>query len=46
MGWIDVESVRVLCPAFADVFEGGEPFEGLEALGEVVGIDEGCEVCA
>ena len=30
--WIDVETVRLLCPAFADVLEGCEPIEGLEAL--------------
>ena len=46
MGWIDVETVRLLSPALADVLEGGEPIEGLEALGKVVGIDEGCEVRA
>ena len=46
MGWIDVEAVWVLCPAFADVLKGGEPFKGLEPLGEVVGVDEGCEMRA
>ena len=46
MGWINDESVGLFCPAFADVFEGREAFEGLEALGEVVGVDEVGEVRA
>lgn len=34
MGWIDVETVRLLCPALADVLARREAIEG---LGEVVG---------
>ena len=44
MGWIDLESFWLFCPAIHDVFERGETFEGLETLGEVIGIDEGCEM--
>jgi hypothetical protein len=38
--WIDVESFWLFRPALADVLVGREPFEGLQALGEVVGADE------
>ena len=30
----------MICPAFADELVRGQPFEGLETAGEVVGIDE------
>ena len=46
MDWIDVVSVWLLCPALANVFEGREALEGLEALGEVVGVEEGFQVGA
>ena len=41
MEWIDVEPVWLLCPELADVFERREAFQGLEALGEVIGVEEG-----
>ena len=44
MEWIDVEPVWLLCPELADVFEGREAFQGLEALGEVIGVEEGFQV--
>ena len=46
MDWIDVVSVWLLCPELANVFEGREALEGLEALGEVVGVEEGFQVGA
>ena len=46
MEWIDVEPVWLLCPELADVFEGREALQGLEALGEVVGVEEGFQVVA
>lgn len=44
MEWIDVEPVWLLCPERADVFERREAFQGLEALGEVIGVEEGFQV--
>ena len=44
MGWIEFESFGFDCPDFADVFVGGEPFEGLESATEVIGVDEVVEV--
>ena len=44
MDRIESESVRVVCPDFADVFVGREAFEGLEPPAVVVGIDEVGEV--
>src|SRR3954454_20287717 len=44
MGWIVSESPRLVCPSFADVLVGSEPPQGLEALSEVVGVEEGFEV--
>src|SRR6476660_973637 len=38
------ESPRLVCPSFADVLVGSEPPQGLEALSEVVGVEEGFEV--
>src|SRR3954452_6334653 len=43
-GWIVSESPRLVCPSFADVLVGSEPAQGLEALSEVVGVEEGFEV--
>jgi hypothetical protein len=37
-------SIWLVCPGFADGLEGHEPVQGFEALGEVVGIEERCEV--
>jgi hypothetical protein len=42
--WVQIESFRLICPAFADELVWGQPFEGLKTAGEVVGIDEVCEV--
>ena len=44
MDRIEPELIRIFCPAFADVFVRGEPFQRFEALGEVVGCQEGVEV--
>ena len=44
VGWIVSESPRLVCPSFADVLVGSEPPQGLEALSEVVGVEEGFEV--
>ena len=46
MDRIEPESFRLFCPDVAGVFVGREPFEGLEAPGEVVGGDEVAEVAA
>jgi hypothetical protein len=46
MDWIEDESIRFSCPAFADVFVGREALKGLEPAGEVVGGDEVGEVLA
>src|SRR5450830_451696 len=40
------ESIWFVCPGFADGFKGREPLQGLETLGEVVGVEERCEVLA
>ena len=42
VGWIVSESPGLVCPA--DVLVGSEPPRGLEALSEVVGVEEGFEV--
>jgi len=44
--WIEPELIRAFCPAFADVFVGCEPSQGLEPLCEVVGSQESGEVFA
>mgnify|MGYP003411521968 CR=1 FL=1 len=44
MGWIVSESPGLVCPSLADVLVGSEPPQGLEALSEVVGVEEGFEV--
>src|SRR6516162_5234637 len=44
VGWIVSESVGLVCPSFADMLVGSEPPQGLEALSEVVGVEEGLEV--
>jgi hypothetical protein len=41
---VDNKLVWVFRPYFADIFIGGETLEGLEALGEVVGHQEGLHV--
>ena len=41
-----LESIWLVCPGFADGFERRGPLQGFEALGEVVGVEEGCEVLA
>jgi hypothetical protein len=40
MGWVERKCVWGLSPEFAEVFVWGEPFEGLEPSGEVVGPEE------
>ena len=40
MGWINDESLWLVCPALADEFIRREAFECLEPSGKVVGIDE------
>jgi hypothetical protein len=37
MGWIEGKCVRLLLPAFANEFVGGESAKSLETFGEVVG---------
>ena len=44
MGWIQVEAVRLICPAFADVFVRREAPKGLQATTVIVGINEVVEV--
>lgn len=46
MGWIDVESVWLFCPDFADVFVWGQAAEGLQRAREIVGVDEVAKVAA
>jgi hypothetical protein len=41
---IEPELIRVFCPAFADEFVRGQTSQRFEALGEVVGGQEGVEV--
>ena len=43
-GWIEIKSLWLDCPYFADVFEGREALECLQAPSIVVGIDEVVEV--
>jgi hypothetical protein len=44
VGWIVSESAGLVCPSFADVLVGSEPPQGLEALSEVVGAEEGFQM--
>ena len=44
VGWIVSESPGLVCPSFADVLVGREAPQRLEALSEVVGVEEGFEV--
>jgi len=44
MGWIEPEAIWLLRPGCADDLVRCKPFEGLQALGEVVGIQECREV--
>lgn len=44
MGWIDAESMRLLCPDFAHELEGREALQVLEPAGEVGGVHEVAEV--
>src|SRR5579862_2412301 len=46
MEWVEGEPLWLVCPGFADEFVWCEAFEGLEAFGEVVGLDEVSEVVA
>lgn len=41
---IEAEAFGLFHPGFADGFVGGEAAQGLEPLGEVVGVQEGGEV--
>jgi hypothetical protein len=43
-GRIEIDSFRLCCPAFADEFVWGEPFEGLQTSAEIVGGDEVSEL--
>jgi len=40
MGWIEVKSVELGSPHFADIFEGREGLEGLQPPPIIIGIDE------
>lgn len=44
MDWIECESLPLDCPDFADVFEGREALEPLEAAAIIVGVDQVVEV--
>ena len=44
MGWIEVKSVWLDCPDFADVFEGCEALESFEPTPVIVCVDEVVEV--
>jgi hypothetical protein len=44
MDWVESKSIWCLRPDFAEVFVGGEAFEGLESSGEVVGSEEVVQV--
>ena len=46
MDWIKIESLRLICPAFADELVGGEALKCLETAAKVVGGDEVVEVPA
>jgi hypothetical protein len=46
MGWIEFESLGFFCSDGADVLVGCKSSEGLEASGEVIGVDEVGEVLA
>jgi hypothetical protein len=41
---IKAKAFGLFVPAVGDVFIGGEPFQHLEALGKVLGHQEGMEV--
>src|ERR1700694_4685387 len=43
---IQSESLRLLCPELTDPLKGCEPTKTLQALGEVVGIEERGQVCS
>ena len=45
MDWVQFESSRLCCPAFADELEGREDLEGLQSSAEIIGACEGSEVC-
>ena len=40
MDRVDIESLGLGCPGFADGFVGCEAFEGIESAAEVIGVDE------
>jgi len=46
MAWIFDEAFWCFSPAFVDVLKDGEAPEGLQPLGEVVGVDESLDVLA
>lgn len=46
MDWIVDEAVWLIGSAFVDALEDSQLSERFEALGEVVGVDEGVEVFA
>jgi hypothetical protein len=46
LDWFVFESIWFVRPGFIDGFEGREALQGFKALGEVVGVEECCEVLA
>lgn len=46
MGWIYSEPFGLRCPDFADILIGCQAFEGFEAAGVIVGVDEVAEMAA
>jgi hypothetical protein len=46
MGWVYSEPFWLKCPDFADVLIGCQAFEGFEAAGVIVGVDEVAEMAA
>ena len=44
MGWVNIESVRLVCPDLGDVFERREAFQGLQTACVIVCCDEVCDV--
>ena len=46
LDWFVFKSIWFVRPGFVDGFEGRKSLQGFEALGEVVGVEECCEVLA
>src|SRR5271156_316438 len=44
MDWVECESFGLFCPCFGDELVGRQALEGLQSSGEVVSVDEVCEV--